>query len=96
MKDEVEGIIRLLESDISEPVNIGNPSEMTVRQLAELVLELTGSDSTIIQKELPVDDPRVRQPNITKARQLLKWEPQVPIREGLQRTIEYFKKVLNV
>ncbi|MGI6454777.1 MAG: UDP-glucuronic acid decarboxylase family protein [bacterium] len=96
VKDEVEGIIRLLESDISEPVNIGNPSEMTVRQLAELVLELTGSDSTIIQKELPVDDPRVRQPNITKARQLLKWEPQVPIREGLQRTIEYFKKVLNV
>ncbi len=92
--DEVEGIIRLLESDISNPVNIGNPSEMTVRQLGELVLKLTGSHSEIVTRELPEDDPKVRQPDITQARSRLQWEPKVSLQEGLEKTIAYFRKVL--
>ncbi|HOE11268.1 MAG TPA: SDR family oxidoreductase [bacterium] len=96
VSDEVEGIIRLLESDEVEPTNIGNPSEMTVAQLAELVKEITGSHSEIIYKELPVDDPKVRQPDISKARRILNWEPKVPVEEGLRLTMEYFKKILNV
>lgn len=94
VSDEVEGIIRLLESDLSYPVNIGNPSEMTVKQLGELVLELTGSNSEIIYKELPEDDPKVRQPDITQAKTKLQWEPKISLREGLEKTIAYFKKVL--
>ncbi len=94
VSDEVEGIIRLLESDLSYPVNIGNPSEMTVTQLGELVLELTGSNSEIIYKELPEDDPKVRQPDITQAKTKLQWEPKISLREGLEKTIAYFKKVL--
>ena len=96
VSDEVEGIIRLLESDEVEPTNIGNPSEMTVAQLAELVKEITGSRSEIIYKELPEDDPKVRQPDISKARRILNWEPKVPVEEGLRLTMEYFKKILNV
>ncbi len=95
VSDEVEGIIRLLESDINTPVNIGNPSEMTVKQLAEKVLELTGSNSKIEYKELPEDDPKVRQPDITKAKNQLGWEPQVTLQEGLKKTIAYFNQVLN-
>lgn len=92
--DEVEGIIRLLESDISNPVNIGNPTEMTVRQLGELVLKLTGSRSGIVTRELPEDDPKVRQPDISQARSRLQWEPKVSLQEGLEKTIAYFRKVL--
>ncbi len=93
--DEVEGIIRLLESNEVEPTNIGNPSEMTVAQLAELVKQITGSRSEIIFKELPVDDPKVRQPDISKARRILNWEPKIPVEQGLRLTMEYFKKILN-
>lgn len=94
VSDEVDGLIRLLESDIRTPVNIGNPNEMTVKQLGEMIIELTGSQSTIIHKELPEDDPKVRQPDITQARNLLHWEPKVTLREGLEKTIAYFKTVL--
>jgi len=91
--DLVEGILRLLWSDYPTPVNIGNPREMTVLQFAKLIIELTGSKSKIIYKELPVDDPKVRQPDITLARRVLNdWQPTVPVEEGLQRTIAYFQK----
>ncbi|MHB1298065.1 MAG: UDP-glucuronic acid decarboxylase family protein [Gemmatimonadaceae bacterium] len=89
--DEVEGLYRLFMSDERLPVNIGNPNEFTVRQLAELVAELTGTTSPITSRPLPADDPKVRQPDITRARELLGWEPTVQLREGLQRTIEYFR-----
>jgi dTDP-glucose 4,6-dehydratase len=90
VSDEVEGIYRLFTQGDSEPTNVGNPDEFTVRQLAEIVLELTGSKSKIISKPLPTDDPKVRCPDITKAREKLGWSPQVPLREGLKRTIEWF------
>jgi nucleoside-diphosphate-sugar epimerase len=89
--DEVEGIYRLFLSDEHQPVNIGNPNEFTVRQLAELVVELTGSTSPIKSLPLPTDDPKVRQPDIARARALFGWEPTVQLREGLGRTIEYFR-----
>ncbi len=89
--DLVEGIHRLLISNESEPVNIGNPDELTMLQLAQEIIELTESKSRIIYKELPADDPKVRQPNITKAREILKWEPKFDRRTGLKKTIEYFK-----
>jgi UDP-glucuronate decarboxylase len=73
------------------PVNIGNPGEFTMLQLAELTLKLVGSKSKIVYQPLPADDPRQRRPDITLARRVLKWEPTVPLEEGLQRTIEYFK-----
>ena len=91
VSDEVEGIYRLFMSDITGPVNIGNPDEFRVGELADLVLELTGSSSEIRHLPLPEDDPKVRQPDITRARELLDWEPQVPLREGLTQTIEYFR-----
>lgn len=94
VSDEVDGIIRLLESDIKTPVNIGNPYEMTVGELGHLVIELTNSKSEIVYKPLPEDDPKVRQPDISLAREKLGWEPKVPLREGLQKTIDYFSKVL--
>jgi len=89
--DEVEGLFRLLVSDINDPVNIGNPSEMTVLEFANKVIELTGSSSSIIPMPLPVDDPKIRRPDISKAKRLLGWEPKVSIEEGLKKTIEYFK-----
>ena len=89
--DEVEGIYRLFASDERLPVNIGNPNEFSVRQLADLVVELTGSKSPINAHPLPADDPKVRQPDITRARALLGWEPTVQLREGLARTIDYFR-----
>ena len=91
VSDEVEGIYRLFQSGEQMPVNIGNPNEFTVRQLAELVLELTGSKSVITSHPLPTDDPMVRQPDITRARALLGWEPTIQLREGLAQTIEYFR-----
>jgi dTDP-glucose 4,6-dehydratase len=89
--DEVEGIYRLFLSDEHQPVNVGNPNEFTVRQLAELVVELTGSTSPIKSLPLPTDDPKVRRPDIARARALFGWEPTVQLREGLGRTIEYFR-----
>jgi dTDP-glucose 4,6-dehydratase len=92
--DLVEGLVRLLEADYHEPVNIGNPVEITIRQLAEEVIELTESKSEIIECPLPQDDPKLRRPDITLARKLLGWEPVVPRREGLKRAIEYFRAEL--
>jgi len=91
VSDMMEGIYRLLMSEEKEPVNVGNPNEMTVLKLAEKVLELTGSDSEIKLKPLPVDDPRVRRPDISKARKVLGWEPEVSLDDGLEKTIKYFK-----
>lgn len=91
--DEVEGLFRLLVSDINDPVNIGNPSEMTVLEFANKVIELTGSSSRIIPMPLPVDDPKIRRPDISRAKRLLGWEPKVSIEEGLKKTIDYFKSV---
>ena len=88
--DLVDGIHRLLRSGIHEPVNIGNPHEMTILEFAERIKAATGSSSPIVYKPLPVDDPKTRQPDITQARSRLGWEPRVSLDEGLQRTIEYF------
>jgi dTDP-glucose 4,6-dehydratase len=93
--DLVVGIQRLLESEEHLPVNIGNPHEMTVLQFAKKILELTGSTSPIVYKPLPQDDPQVRQPDITKAKKILGWEPKVNLEEGLAKTIEYFRKRLE-
>jgi len=92
--DLVEGIVRLFERGGSEPTNIGNPNEFTVRQLAELVLRLTGSRSCIVERPLPTDDPKVRQPDIRRARETLGWEPKVSLEDGLRRTIEYFRGLM--
>src|SRR2546426_2886754 len=93
--DLIEGIVRLFEGGGPDPVNIGNPREFTVGELAELVLRLTGSSSPIVERPLPVDDPKVRQPDITRARALLDWEPHVSLEDGLRRTIEYFRGVID-
>ena len=90
--DLVEGIYRLLLSDYHMPVNIGNPSEITLLQFAEEILKLTGSKSKIVYEPLPQDDPKQRQPDITKAKEILGWEPKVDRSEGLKRTLEYFKE----
>jgi dTDP-glucose 4,6-dehydratase len=95
VSDLVEGIYRLMTSDESDPVNIGNPHEITIRQLAEKIVALTGSKSRIVSRPLPVDDPKVRQPDITRARRLLGWEPKVPLDEGLALTLEYFRRKLG-
>src|SRR5437762_3227180 len=92
--DLIDGIVRLFERGDSEPTNIGNPNEFTVRQLAEVVLRLTGSRSQIVERPLPVDDPKVRQPDIARARATLGWEPQVSLEQGLLRTIEYFRTLI--
>jgi dTDP-glucose 4,6-dehydratase len=92
--DEVEGIVRLFERGDAEPTNVGNPHEFTVIELAEKVLRLTGSKSELVREPLPTDDPKVRQPDISKAMRQLGWEPAVTLEDGLQRTIEYFRKVL--
>ena len=88
--DEVAGFLALLDSDQIGPINIGNPGEFTMLELADLVIELTGSASEIVHEPLPVDDPTQRQPDITKARELLGWEPQIDLRAGLERTIAHF------
>jgi len=88
----VDGIYRLLMSDEVNPTNIGNPAEMTVLQFAERIKALTGTTAPIEFRPLPVDDPKVRRPDITKARKLLDWEPRVPLDEGLKRTIDYFRE----
>lgn len=93
--DQVEGIFRLLLSEEIKSVNIGNPEEITVKQMAEEIILLTKSNSEIIFKDLPIDDPRVRQPDITKAKTVLNWEPKVHRKEGLNKTLEYFKNILE-
>ena len=93
--DLIEGIVRVFERGDVEPTNIGNPREFTVRQLATQVLALTGSKSPVVERPLPVDDPKVRQPDITRARAVLGWEPQVPLEEGLRRTIGYFRDIVR-
>ncbi len=94
VSDLIEGIYRLLMSNDSDPTNIGNPNEMTVLQFAQEIKRLTGTSAPIEFRSLPIDDPKIRRPDITKARALLQWEPVVPLEEGLKRTIEYFRGVV--
>ena len=91
--DLVEGIVRLLHSDYAYPVNVGNPSEITIGEFAEEIIKLTGTTQKVVYKELPVDDPKQRQPDITRARSILGWEPKVDRAEGLKITYEYFKSL---
>ncbi len=93
--DLIEGIYRLMMSDYHEPVNIGNPHEMTIKEMAEMIIKLTNSTSTLVQEPLPENDPKVRQPNASLARELLDWEAKVPIEEGLSRTIDYYKQLFS-
>jgi dTDP-glucose 4,6-dehydratase len=95
VSDLIEGIYRLLMSDEAQPTNIGNPAEMTVLQFAQVIQKLTGTNAPIEFRPLPEDDPKIRRPDITKARALLKWEPEVPLEEGIGRTIEYFRSVVS-
>ena len=96
VSDLLDGIYRLSQSDYHEPCNIGNPGEMTVLQFAEKILAMTGSKSTIDFRPLPVDDPKVRQPDITLAKKLLNWEPKVSFDEGIVKTLDYFKDFLAI
>jgi dTDP-glucose 4,6-dehydratase len=91
--DLIEGIVRLLHSDYPYPVNIGNPSEISIRDFAEEIIKLTGTKQKVIYKDLPVDDPKQRQPNITRAKEILSWEPKIDRQEGLKITYEYFKSL---
>jgi dTDP-glucose 4,6-dehydratase len=91
VSDLVDGIIKLMLSNENDPVNVGNPREMTIKEIAETIIRMTGSKSRVIYKPLPVDDPRQRRPDITRARTLLGWEPKVQLDEGLVKTIEYFR-----
>jgi len=95
VSDQIDGIYRLLMSNEIEPVNIGNPEEITINKFANEVIELTGSGSKIIHKELPIDDPKVRQPDITKAKRVLGWEPKVTRKDGLKMTIDFFKQIIS-
>ena len=95
VSDLIEGIFRLLISEQNEPVNIGNPNEMTIQSLTDKILQATGSKSKIVQVPLPEDDPKTRQPNITLAKNLLNWEPKVSLDEGLKSTLKYFQEQLN-
>ena len=97
VSDLVDGLIRLMDSpsDFTGPVNLGNPSEFTIRQLAETIIEMTGSKSKLTFAELPVDDPRQRQPDIGLAREKLRWQPTIPLRSGLRSTIEYFDRLFS-
>ncbi len=95
VSDEVDGILRLARSEEHLPTNIGNPVEFTILECAKLVLEVTKSKSGIEYKPLPQDDPKQRKPDITKAKQLLAWEPKIQLREGLERSMEYFRKVVS-
>jgi dTDP-glucose 4,6-dehydratase len=96
VSDLVRGIYKLLLSDINEPVNLGNPEEITLLELAKIIKGLTKSKSRIVFKPLPVDDPKVRRPDITLAREVLRWKPQISLKDGLLKTIEYFKKELKI
>ena len=94
ISDLVDGVVRLAESDLNDPVNIGNPAELTVLDIAHAIIAATGSTSRIVHHPLPVDDPRVRRPDITLARTRLGWEPRVPLEDGLRATIDYFRRKL--
>jgi dTDP-glucose 4,6-dehydratase len=93
--DLIEGVYRLMMSDYHLPVNIGNPEELTMREFAEAVIRAVGSRSRIVYRPLPQDDPKQRRPDITRAQNLLKWTPQVPLAEGLEKTIEWFRSRLG-
>ena len=95
--DLVDGLIKMMDTpdDVTGPINMGNPGEFTMLQLAELIIELTGSKSKIVRRPLPADDPKQRRPDITKAEQILGWKPVTPLREGLLVTIDYFRKLLE-
>ncbi|MFG0319570.1 MAG: UDP-glucuronic acid decarboxylase family protein [Planctomycetota bacterium JB042] len=95
VSDLIDGIVRLSRSDYALPVNIGNPHEITILEFARRVVEMTGTGSEIAFKDLPVDDPKVRQPDITKARELLGWEPKVALEEGLKTTLDFFQKKVD-
>jgi dTDP-glucose 4,6-dehydratase len=91
VSDLVDGIVRLMESKENDPVNIGNPHEMTIEDIARTIIRMTGSKSQVVYRPLPEDDPKVRQPDITRARTILGWEPKVRLEEGLTKTLEYFR-----
>ncbi|WP_340819082.1 UDP-glucuronic acid decarboxylase family protein [Methanolobus sp. WCC4] len=90
VSDLIDGIYRLMMSDFTDPVNIGNPAEMTVLEFARSIIEITGSKSKLVHRDLPVDDPKVRRPDISKAKEILGWEPKIALEEGLRNTLEYF------
>jgi dTDP-glucose 4,6-dehydratase len=96
ISDLVDGIIRLMLSNENDPINIGNPREMTIKEIATTIISMTGSSSKIVYKPLPTDDPKQRRPDITRARTLLKWEPRVNLEEGLVKTIDYFRQKVAV
>jgi dTDP-glucose 4,6-dehydratase len=96
VSDLVAGILTLADSNLNDPVNIGNPHEMTIEEIARTIIRMTGSSSTLTFRPLPTDDPRVRQPDITRARTLLGWEPKVSLDEGLTSTIAYFRTKMGV
>jgi dTDP-glucose 4,6-dehydratase len=96
ISDLVDGIIRLMHSNVNDPVNLGNPREMTIDEIARTIIRMTGARSRIVYRELPTDDPKVRQPDITRASTLLGWEPKVGLEEGLTSTIQYFRRRLHV
>jgi dTDP-glucose 4,6-dehydratase len=95
VSDEVDGILRLSRSDEHLPTNIGNPTEFTILECAKLVLEVTGSKSEIVSEPLPQDDPRQRKPDITKAKKLMGWEPKIQLREGLEKSMDYFRSAVG-
>jgi dTDP-glucose 4,6-dehydratase len=94
VSDLVDGILRLADSSTHDPVNIGNPHEVTIEEIARTIIRLVGSKSQIVYRPLPVDDPKQRRPDITRARTLLGWEPKVGLEEGLLKTVDYFKRKL--
>ena len=93
----INGLVRMMDTpyDVAGPVNIGNPTEFSIRELAEIVIEITGSKSQLVRAELPSDDPRQRQPDIQKAKTLLDWRPKIQLREGIERTVIYFDALLR-
>jgi dTDP-glucose 4,6-dehydratase len=95
ISDLVDGILRLMDSPLNDPVNIGNPHEMSIEDMARLIIRMTGSSSRVVFRPLPTDDPKVRQPDITRARTLLGWEPKVPLEQGLAATIDYFRTKMD-
>jgi dTDP-glucose 4,6-dehydratase len=94
VSDLVDGILRLMDSNTNDPVNIGNPHEVTIEQIARTIMKLVGSTSTLVYRPLPVDDPKQRKPDITRARTILGWEPRVNLEAGLLKTVDYFKAKL--
>jgi dTDP-glucose 4,6-dehydratase len=94
VSDLVNGVLRLMEADTNDPVNIGNPHEVTIEEIARTIIRLVGSSSKLVYRPLPVDDPKQRRPDITRARTLLGWEPKIGLEEGLLKTVDYFKAKL--